>query len=219
MELKEINISCSAYHRDKGSKTCVVYFDISFPAANEGTEELELDNLTFENYYVYSISLYQISGSIETDLLDGKKLMESPHHEIGSQRCYKIFTGQFSAPYRNGCVIRVKLFQPSPLWSNFELRSVKAFGVFKGNTNTKDKILNSTAQQLSKGQSINDLMLSDMTLLLSQSSNQIKGTGKLTKSLVDTHDESYEFQGRRKERKRSKPASTKARRSPSEDSI
>lgn len=129
-EYAPIQLFCSpTMARKDNTKPMCSYFDISFldPAA---LLVRPLHALVFENHYVSSLSCaQQVSDGTEFVVLDRKLLMPSISSAEGAQQTFHVQTAEFNSRYQPGLPIRVYLFQPSPHWTSFDLRDVKAYSL------------------------------------------------------------------------------------------
>lgn len=125
-----VQIFCSpTIVRKDNAKPMCSYFDVSFldPGSLIGSP---LHALVFDNFYVSSISCaQQISDGTEFIILDRKLLMPSNASAEGSQQTFHILTSEFNSRYQEALPIRIYLFQPSPQWTSFDLKNVKAFAL------------------------------------------------------------------------------------------
>jgi len=62
------------------------------------------------------------------NVLENRKLMPSPYYENGSQDWITINMSEFNGKYIVGKPLRITLFQPSPVWINYEIRHICAVG-------------------------------------------------------------------------------------------
>lgn len=129
-----IQIFCSpTLSRKDNTKPMCSYFDISFLDPSS-LLTAPLHALVFNNYYVSSISCtQQISDGTEFVILDRKQLMPSPSSAEGSQQLYHILASDFNSRYQQVLPIRIYLFQPSPHWTSFDLKNVKAYSLNEPN--------------------------------------------------------------------------------------
>ena len=127
-EYAPIQLFCSpTMTRKDNTKPMCSYFDVSFldPVA---LLDQPLHALVFENHYVSSISCaQQVSDGTEFVILDRKLLMPSISSAEGAQQTFHVLTSEFNSRYQEGLPIRLYLFQPSPHWTSFDLKDVKAY--------------------------------------------------------------------------------------------
>lgn len=115
---KEISISCQPLAKTGRQH----YIDVRFDSPSEN-----LDYLVFQNYYTSSLTIsQQVRGSEYSPILVDKILMPFPDCENGSQSLFSISIDEFSS-FSSGKSLRIYLFQPSPCWQHFEIRTLKAF--------------------------------------------------------------------------------------------
>ena len=65
-------------------------------------------------------------------ILRQRKLMESAHYEGNAQSWFIIPITEFNSYYnseKDNMPLRIHLFQPSALWSKFEIRDIKVFSL------------------------------------------------------------------------------------------
>jgi hypothetical protein len=120
-----VPIFCSpTVARNDHTKPMSSYFDISFlePAS---LALRPLHAIVFRNQYVSSISCSQS----ELVVLDKKVLMPHPTCVNSAQQLFVLYVSEFNSRFREGLAIRVHLYQPSPQWSSFDLKNVKAYSI------------------------------------------------------------------------------------------
>ena len=119
--------------RKDNSKPCCTYCDISFLDPTVLMEQ-PLHALVFENHFVSSISCsQQVSDDIEFFVLDRMPLMPSVCSTIGAQQIFFIMASDFNSRFRSGLPIRIYLHQPSPQWTSFDIKHIKAYAQSKRN--------------------------------------------------------------------------------------
>jgi hypothetical protein len=120
--MEEVLVSVTMRLAKSGQARQLSFAEIRFP---EGTFE-DFERMEFENYYTASISVHQINPTDSITLLQRKTLMDCADCEIYSQRKFCFSRNELSQQL-SGKIIRIYLFQPSPMWQQFEIRNIKAF--------------------------------------------------------------------------------------------
>eukprot|EP01041_Mallomonas_annulata_P010284 gene10284-21460_t len=156
----ELSISCSTViSRKDSSRPSLAYVNVTFL-----DPKTRFEVITFQNFYVASVSVYQLSGDgTESCLLEGKQLMRKPHCENGAQLWYSISTSEFNELYVDNSPLRIYLYQPCSQWTKFELQNIKALG--KSSNYSNQTISPSNISQ----QNIGNLLVQDLKVLLNKS--------------------------------------------------
>ena len=111
-------------------RPCLVHHDLVFRHSAEG-----LSHLRFQNYYSATVTVKQRledgdGGHSWQTVLRDHTLMRSPHSESGAQDWHTLSVTAFDERWKpeNARGLRFYVFQPSPSWLKFELRSMTAHG-------------------------------------------------------------------------------------------
>lgn len=75
-----------------------------------------------------------IVGDVYVPILENRAIMSSPYYENGSQEWNTIFVSEFNENYVPGKSLRFTLFQPCPVWIDYDIKHVYAVGIVR-NTN------------------------------------------------------------------------------------
>lgn len=134
--------------------------------------------IKFQNYYTSSILITQLIGQSFRPLMNAIPLMKDPSIEHDAQCCFIISSTEFTQPLKRDQAIRIFLFQPSMLWSKYELRQVQVFelldngGGRSASSSLVTTSLKTGAAAESSSATFMQTIASDWQLLLSQSSIQ-----------------------------------------------
>ena len=139
-DCKEVSIICNAINSKKDSGSYQVgdsYIDIGFVGNN--MIENNFNYLVFRNNYTSAISIsQQTSAGTWNVILPKKILMENCNVEQNAQSIHYINTTEFNNLYVVGKPLRILLLQYSSIWSNYDIRNVKAIALSKTNNNDND---------------------------------------------------------------------------------
>ena len=118
----------------------------------------EIEAIVFQNYYTASITISMaISDSVTSsyvNVLENRKLMQSPYYENGSQDWVTINMSEFNDNYIVGKPLRIMLFQPSPSWINYEIKQICAVGKIPFFSNNKSPVADGGIRNLDNENSI-----------------------------------------------------------------
>lgn len=125
----EIPISkFSLVHKEGAGKPSQAYCDVSLQFNPSDEKGIELENITFQNYYTASIRMLQLQGSAYVTVLDRMELMRDPFSENDSQTWKSVSVKDFNHNYMSRKPFRITLIQPCSYWQKFEIRNLRAFG-------------------------------------------------------------------------------------------
>ncbi len=115
--------------RRETEKPCTAYLDVTFLDNQSRDMKVgEIEALLFKNHYTSSITISTLVGDSYVPILENKAIMTSPYYENGSQQWITIYVSEFNAHYVAGKPIRIFLYQPCPVWSEYEIRHICAVG-------------------------------------------------------------------------------------------
>jgi len=153
-DCKEISIICNAINSKKDTNSYQVgdnYIDIGFVGNN--MIENNFNYLVFRNHYTSAISISQQTSAGSWNIILPKKiLMNNCNIEQNSQSIHYINTNEFNNLYVVGKPLRIFLLQYSSIWSNYDIRNIKAIVLSKtsnNDNNNKNDIDVSITKQIS----------------------------------------------------------------------
>lgn len=116
----DISISCSSIKpvtRPALSSVSITFLDT----------KNRLDVISFQNFYVASIAVYQLHpNGNEVCILENKQLMKKPNCENGGQSYHQIYVNsEFNENYVEFLPLKLYMFQPSTHWNKIEIKNIR----------------------------------------------------------------------------------------------